>query len=289
MCGQITATQAHPRPFVKWAGGKRQLLPALSSNMPESFDAYFEPFVGGGALFFHVASARRDCRYHLSDLNADLVTAYVVIRDRADELMAALRHHEMQYHEGPEQYYYHVRDNYDPSQADEIDAVSRLIFLNKTCFNGLYRVNSGGKFNVPLGRYANPNIADEPNIRAVSHALGSSNLDITCQDFGMIVRSARKGDFVYFDPPYLPVSRTSSFTRYTDCDFGLDDQRRLADLCVKLDEMGCKVLLSNSDSSIISEMFAHDNWTVERVGAKRHINSDSSRRSGHAELLIRNY
>ena len=283
------ATTSLPRPFVKWAGGKRQLLPVLSGNMPESFERYFEPFMGGGALFFQVAACGGARSYHISDLNSELVMSYEMIRDRPDDLIRALRSHEVKYHKDPESYYYHVRDRCDAGDVDKIDIVSRLIFLNKTCFNGLYRVNRSGKFNVPLGRYANPNIADASNILAVSQILNSENLTLSCQDFGAIARSARKGDFVYFDPPYLPVSKTASFTRYTDCDFGLDDQRRLADLCVTLDEMGCKVMLSNSDSDVISEMFARDEWTVMRVKSSRCINSDSGRRRGHADLLIRNY
>ncbi len=287
---QEQVTSACPRPFVKWAGGKRQLLPVLSANMPESFGRYFEPFLGGGALFFHVmgGSGGRPC--HVSDLNPDLILSYVTIRDSADELVRALRGHESRYREDPESYYYRVRDEYNAGRdCDAVDTVSRLIFLNKTCFNGLYRVNSRGRFNVPLGRYANPNIADAKNIFAISRALNSPNLEIACQDFGVVARSARKGDLVYFDPPYVPLSETASFTRYTGCDFGLDDQKKLADLCVTLDEMGCNVLLSNSNSDIVSEMFADESWTVERVQASRCINSDSRRRSGHHELLIRNY
>lgn len=295
---QIASSGYRPRPFVKWAGGKRQILPAVSGGMPESFGRYFEPFLGGGALFFHVAPADskggkngRDGAHplHISDLNRELVLAYQTIRDRPEDLLRALRDHEAGYRADPESYYYSVRDGYDPGSAGDIDTASRLIFLNKTCFNGLYRVNSRGKFNVPLGRYANPTIADEQNILAVSEILNLSNVHVSCEDFGAVARKARRGDFVYFDPPYMPVSKTASFTKYTCGDFGIEDQRRLADLCVTLDEMGCHVLLSNSDSGVISEMFARDEWTVERVSASRCINSDSGRRLGHTELLIRNY
>lgn len=307
-----------PKPFVKWAGGKRQLMPVLSDSMPDSFDKYFEPFLGGGALFFHIASAavfasdcndaggrlRRDGQttldmepatritehsYHISDLNSDLVMSYCVIRDHPDELVESLQRHEKKYADDSKSYYYAVRDGYDADNADEISAVSRLIFLNRTCFNGLYRVNRSGKFNVPIGRYTNPNIADADNIHAVSALLDSVDVDISCRDFGDVSGLAQKNDFVYFDPPYLPVSQTASFTQYTGCDFGLDDQRRLADLCIALDKMGCKVMLSNSDSDVISEMFAHDEWTVERVSASRAINSNSAKRRNHTEMLVRNY
>ena len=277
------------RPFVKWAGGKRQLLSVLDGYMPESFDRYFEPFVGGGALFFHVASTRPDCRCHISDLNKDLVMLYEVIRDKVDDLIRALRGHNVQYQKDPERYYYHVRERYNLKRAGSVQAASRLIFLNKTCFNGLYRVNSGGDFNVPFGKYKNPNIADEENIRAIGRVLNSPGVEIKCQDFGEVARQARRGDFVYFDPPYLPVSTTSSFTQYTRGDFGLDDQRRLARLCIELDEMGCRVMLSNSDSGAISEMFSGGRWRVQRVKANRSINSVASKRTGHAELLITNY
>ena len=301
---QVASSGYRPRPFVKWAGGKRQILPVVSGGMPESFGGYFEPFLGGGALFFHVAQAgSKDGKggrggrggrgasrsFRISDLNRELVLAYQMIRDRPEDLLRALRDHEAGYRADSESYYYSVRDGHDPGSAGDIDTASRLIFLNKTCFNGLYRVNSRGKFNVPLGRYVNPTIADEQNILAVSEILNMDSVHVSCEDFGAVARKARRGDFVYFDPPYMPVSRTASFTRYTCGDFGIEDQRRLADLCVTLDEMGCHVLLSNSDSGVISEMFARDEWTVERVSASRCINSDSGGRLGHTELLIRNY
>lgn len=321
-----TISTRYPKPFVKWAGGKRQLLSVLSGNMPDSFGSYYEPFLGGGAMFFHIASAvvsgygskddgldvwcsdndlcapsRHDVstirarkhkhkhKYHISDLNSDLVLGYRVIRDHPDELVKSLKRHEKKYTDDPESYYYLVRDTYDADKTDEIDTVSRLVFLNRTCFNGLYRVNKSGKFNVPIGRYKNPNIADAANIHAVSELLNSVDVDISCRDFGDLAQRAEKNDFVYFDPPYLPVSKTASFTQYTGCDFGLDDQRRLADLCITLDKMGCKVMLSNSDSGVISEMFARDEWTVERVSASRMINSNSTKRTNHTEMIVKNY
>lgn len=288
------AATVHPKPFVKWAGGKRQLLPVLSGSMPLSFNRYFEPFLGGGAFFFHIIMAMKATQdthaYHISDLNPDLILSYCTIRDHVDDLIKSLKGHDIKYRAGSELYYYHVRDTYDAKNADAIETVSRLIFLNKTCFNGLYRVNSKGKFNVPLGRYVNPSIVNVDNLVAVSNVLNAHDVNITCQDFEtLLINNARKGDFVYFDPPYLPVSTTANFTKYTGGDFGFDDQKRLADLCVRLNEIGCYVLLSNSDSGVISDMFASDDWTVERVDASRRINSDSSKRHGHKELLIKNY
>ena len=297
------AELSQPKPFVKWAGGKRQLIPALTANMPQEFKRYFEPFVGGGALFYHIASgqmmrddngsSKKHSRYVISDLNRELIASYVAIRDRPKDLIRMLQHHAKEYAKDPESYYYHVRDNDDtPANADcdeSLYTASRLIFLNRTCFNGLYRVNRRGKFNVPIGRYTNPNIANVENIMATSRMLESAGVDILCEGYENVAKHARRGDFVYFDPPYLPVSDTAKFTMYTGCDFGLDDQKRLAELCVRLHEAGCKVLLSNSNSDIISDMFALDEWTVVKVAASRCINSVSAKRSGHAELLIRNY
>ncbi len=161
--------------------------------------------------------------------------------------------------------------------------------MNRTCFNGLYRVNSKGKFNVPLGRYSNPNIVNEENIRAVSQILQSSRISIKCRDFEAVLRDAKKGDLVYFDPPYQPVSATANFTSYTTKNFTYDDLTRLAELCLKLDSRGCKVLLSNSDSKEVADIFVKNPWNITRIKANRSINSNSNKRSGHFELLIKNY
>jgi DNA adenine methylase len=161
--------------------------------------------------------------------------------------------------------------------------------LNRTCFNGLYRVNSKGKFNVPLGKYTNPNIVNEENLRSVSSILQSSKVNIKCRDFEAVLRDAKKGDLVYFDPPYQPVSDTANFTSYTNKDFTYDDLSRLAELCKNLDGKGCKVLLSNSDSKQVSDMFSEKPWTINKIPANRSINSNSQKRTGHFELLIKNY
>ena len=161
--------------------------------------------------------------------------------------------------------------------------------MNRTCFNGLYRVNSKGKFNVPLGKYTNPNIVNEDNLRAVSEILQSSRVSIKCRDFEAVLQDAKKGDLVYFDPPYQPVSQTANFTSYTNKDFTIDDLDRLAKLCKKLDSKGCKVLLSNSDSKEVEDMFSNKSWKVNKIQANRSINSDSKKRTGHFELLIKNY
>jgi DNA adenine methylase len=275
-----------PKPFVKWAGGKRQLIPALNQNLPNSFGTYYEPFLGGGALLFHILTERNGQRCNISDLNSDLILAYTTIRDKIDDLISSLKNHEKNYHKDSNSYYYSVRKS---SPRSDIEKTSRLIFLNRTCFNGLYRVNSKGKFNVPLGKYTNPNIVNEENLRSVSHVLKTSSVSVKCRDFEAVLGDAKKGDLVYFDPPYQPVSATANFTSYTNRDFTSDDLCRLADLCLKLDSKGCHVLLSNSDSNEVAKLFSGKPWRISRIRANRAINSNSKKRTGHFELLIRNY
>lgn len=280
---QIAVT---PKPFVKWAGGKRQLIPILNENLPKSFGTYFEPFLGGGALLFHILTERQGQRCIVSDLNSDLILTYTTIRNRIDELISSLKCHERNYHKDSKQYYYSVRAS---TPRSEIEKTSRLIFLNRTCFNGLYRVNSKGKFNVPLGKYSNPNIVNEENLRLVSQVLQSSRISIKCRDFEIVLDDAKKGDLVYFDPPYQPVSSTANFTSYTNKDFTDKDLDRLGEICHKLDSKGCKVILSNSDSKQVSDMFKDRNWRIKRIEANRAINSNSKKRTGHFELLIKNF
>ncbi len=275
-----------PKPFVKWAGGKRQLIPIINKNLPKTFGTYYEPFIGGGALLFHILTERNAQKCSISDLNSDLVLTYTTIRGRIDDLISSLKDHEKNYRKDSKSYYYSIRES---SPRSEIEKTSRLLFLNRTCFNGLYRVNSKGKFNVPLGRYSNPNIVNEENLRSVSALLQANRVSIKCRDFEAVLQDAKKGDLVYFDPPYQPVSDTANFTCYTNKDFTDSDLRRLADLCNKLDSKGCRVLLSNSDSKKVSEMFSGRSWKVKKIQANRSINSDSKKRTGHFELLIKNY
>lgn len=275
-----------PKPFVKWAGGKRQLIPILSQYIPKKFDAYFEPFLGGGAILFHLLSENPRLKCFASDLNSDLILSYVTIRDRAEELMSALETHSTNYFTNPKEYYYKIRES---NPKNQIDKVSKLIFLNKTCFNGLYRVNSKGKFNVPLGKYTNPNIVNKENLLAVSHALHSKDISIKCQDFTKALDAAEKNDFVYLDPPYQPVSHTASFTSYTNDNFGYEDQKRLLAEFKKLDSKGCKVMLSNSKSVEVLDLFSDYSDNIIEIQANRFINSNSKKRTGHCELLIKNY
>lgn len=275
-----------PKPFVKWAGGKRQLLPEIEKHLPEKFSSYFEPFLGGGALLFHLLSEKKNLKGYVSDLNSDLVLSYVTIRDNLSGLLKSLQKHSDSYFSDSKSYYYSIRESNPKSQ---IEKVSRLLFLNRTCFNGLYRVNSKGKFNVPLGRYSHPNIVQEDNLRSVSQFLNQNKIMIKCQDFSTTIGKAKKGDFVYFDPPYQPVSKTANFTSYTNGNFGINDLKRLAKVSNQLTKKGVNVLLSNSSSKQVREMFSDKHWKIIKINANRAINSASDKRTGHSELLIKNY
>ena len=274
------------KPFVKWAGGKRQLVSILDKNLPDEFATYYEPFLGGAAMMFHMLSKYTDQRCILSDLNHNLIQTYIVIRDHIDDLISTLKRYLDEYIRNPKEYYYVVRSN-EPD--DNIERAARLLFLNRTCFNGLYRVNSKGQFNVPFGNYTKPNIINEENLRNVSGILQSSRITIHCRDFESIIDDVKSGDLVYFDPPYQPTSNTAKFTKYTDKDFGHKDLCRLAKLCDKLDRKGCYVLFSNSDSDLVRDLFDHTLWNISRISTNRVINSVGSNRKGHHELLIKNY
>jgi DNA adenine methylase len=223
---------------------------------------------------------------YVSDLNSDLVLSYVTIRDNLNGLLKSLQKHSNNYFSDSKSYYYSVRESNPKSQ---IEKVSRLLFLNRTCFNGLYRVNSKGKFNVPLGRYSNPNIVQEENLESVNQFLNHNKIIIKCQDFSSTVEKAKKGDFVYFDPPYMPVSKTANFTSYTNGNFGLNDLKRLAKVSNELTKKGVNVLLSNSSSKQVRDLFSSKYWKITKIEANRAINSDSNKRTGHSELLIKNY
>ncbi|MGI0070438.1 MAG: DNA adenine methylase [Nitrosopumilaceae archaeon] len=277
---------AIPKPFVKWAGGKRQLLPVITSHVPKKFERYFEPFLGGGAVFFHLLSREKQAKWFISDLNSDLILSYITVRDRVKDLISELKLHSNDYFKNPSTYYYKIRES---NPKEQIEKVSRLIFLNKTCFNGLYRVNSKGKFNVPLGKYVNPNIVNAENLFVVSEALQTKDISIKCQDFEDAIKNASTGDFVYLDPPYQPVSATSNFTSYTDGDFDYGDQKRLYAKFKTLDKKGVKVLLSNSRSKEILQLFKEFSDGIIEINTNRFINSVSQRRTGHSELLIKNY
>ncbi|MFA6252336.1 MAG: DNA adenine methylase [Candidatus Paceibacterota bacterium] len=274
-----------PKPFVKWVGGKRQLLAQfrlMNLYPPEKFDIkkgkYFEPFVGGGAVFFDLLPETA----HLSDLNNELVVTYNVIKGNVENLIKSLKKHKLN-----KEYFLKIRSQ-DPENLSDLDVASRFIYLNRTCFNGMYRVNSKGEFNVPFGKYTNPLICDEDNLRKASKAL--KNVEIKKQDYKEVLKKAKKGDFVYFDPPYHPVSKTASFTSYTSKSFLEKEQMELRDVFVKLHERGCFVMLSNSDTSFINKIYSElKGVRITKVQASRAINSNASKRGKITEVLITNY
>ncbi|NPV29138.1 MAG: DNA adenine methylase [Firmicutes bacterium] len=264
-----------PKPPVKWAGGKGQLLAQFEPLFPARFNVYHEPFVGGGAVFFHLLPERAV----LIDNNPDLINFYLVVRDNLDELLQDARKHRNEAN-----YYYRVR-GLDPEVLSPVERASRFLFLNKTGYNGLWRVNRQGKHNVPFGRYKNPKIVDEENLRLVSAALKKAK--IILGDFSEVLRHASKGDFVYFDPPYYPLSETANFTDYTAESFGLQEQERLAETFKLLDRRGCFVMLSNSDTEFVRQLYR--GYDIRVVYAKRAINCRADRRGPVSELVIRNY
>jgi DNA adenine methylase len=275
------------RPFLKWAGGKTQLLPEIRARIPKSFGRYYEPFVGGGAVFFDLASRTPDLfQAVLSDDNPRLVRAYLSVRDDIDALVNDLRGWEKAYlAESPEgrlAFFMNVRHLVNTSETPR-EIAAAFIFLNKTCFNGLHRVNGKGDFNVPHGRYEKPVLCDEENLRACSVAL--RGVRIRHAPFHESLYDVRAGDFVYADPPYWPVSKTSSFTGYAKGGFGPEPQGQLRDLARRLKDEHVHVLLSNADVPEVRELY-EEGFTVERVEASRAINSKGGSRGKVGELLI---
>jgi len=274
-----------PKPFVKWVGGKRQLLKQfrdLGLYPPEDFDpitnTYFEPFVGGGAVFFDLLPETA----YLSDLNNELVVTYNVIKNDVENLIKSLKKHKLD-----KEYFLKIRAQ-SPEKLSDLNTASRFIYLNRTCFNGMYRVNSKGGFNVPFGKYTNPLICDENNLRKASKAL--KNVEIKKQDYKEVLKTAKKGDFIYFDPPYYPVSKTASFTSYTSESFLDKEQIELRDTFVELHKRGCFVMLSNSDTPFINKIYSEpEGLRITKVQAGRAINSDASKRGKITEVLVTNY
>ena len=273
-------------PFVKWAGGKSQLMPQIIRLMPSKFSRYFEPFLGGGAVFFYTACCDRNA--FLSDTNMDLINAYKVIRNHVEDLITILKYHQTEYNKSPTRYYYQLRDR--TNSLNKIESAARFITLNKTCYNGLYRVNKNGSFNVPIGTYKNPLICDSDNLRKIGIILRQSGSYLGLSDYKKIlVEKADKGDFVYLDPPFYPISNTANFTSYTNNGFTFEDQKELAITFKELTKRGCKVLLSNSDTDEIRRLYSDFSHFTEVAIVNRSINSVGSKRIGHKELLIRNY
>jgi len=269
-------------PVVKWVGGKRQLLTEIDKYIPSHFSTYYEPFLGGGAVFFYLQPQKAV----VNDINEELINLYQVIKDNVEELIEDLKKHKNE----PD-YFYSIRELDRDIEVYEkltpVERASRIHYLNKTCYNGLFRVNSQGQFNVPFGRYKKPNIVNETTLRAVSNYFNSAKITFKCCDFEEALKGARKGSFVYFDPPYDPISDTSSFTGYDKGGFDRQEQKRLKKLCDKLDDRGIKFLLSNSETDFILDLYR--DYNIETVQAKRSINSKGNKRGEVNEVLVMNY
>ena len=263
------------RPFLKWAGGKGQLLAQFRPLLPPSRDRYFEPFVGGASLFFALGPPVAT----LSDVNAELIDCYRAVRDDVEQVIAALNEHRYS-----ADHYYEVRAT-DPASLPLAQRAARTIFLNKTGYNGLYRVNRAGRFNVPMGRYRNPSFCDPENLRACSLALRGVGLEV--RDFGAVLQAAQPGDFVYFDPPYVPASPTADFTSYVPGGFGPQEQERLGSVFETLAEREVFVMLSNSDMPAVRRLY--EGFRIDRVSAARSINSRGVSRGKVAEVVVRNF
>ena len=261
-------------PVLKWAGGKRQMIDQYKEFFPDRYNAYHEPFLGGGAVFFRLTPPVS----FLSDSNTELINLYRVIKNNVDQLIADLSQHK-----NDSDYFYEIRA-WDVKKLSDVQRASRLVFLNKTCFNGLYRVNKRGEFNVPFGRYKNPNFLDVNTLQAANKVLQGASL--TVGDFEIVLENACSGDFIYFDPPYYPLSRTSSFTDFTDQSFSTRDQQRLAEVFDELSGRGCLVMLSNSDTPFIRELYAKYEHGIVALTANRSINSKADKRGPVGELLV---
>jgi DNA adenine methylase len=265
-------------PIVKWVGGKTKLLDDLERLAPRTYRRYFEPFLGGAALFFRMAPKAA----FLSDVNADLIDCYRAVRGDVEGVIRSLRRHRALHSEA---YFYQVREAWNAGRArTAVDRAASFLYLNKTCYNGLWRVNSKGEFNVPAGRYTNPTIVDEDGLRTAALALGKASLESV--PFERVLDQAQSGDFVYFDPPYYPLSETSAFTSYTANRFSGEDQARLADVFRQLDARGCAVMLSNSDTPFIRNLFR--GFRIARVMCARAINSRADGRGAVAEVVVTN-
>lgn len=270
-------------PFLKWAGGKKQLLDPIMALVPERFERYLEPFLGGGAVFFRLASEGRVSTALLNDANPHLVTTYVVVRDRLPELIESLSR--LKAAHGPE-HFYEARRRFNQEPLSDVDRAAHLIYLNKTCFNGLYRVNSSGGFNVPFGRYVNPGIFDTEALSACSAAL--QGVLVQRGDFEEVMDTAAAGDFIYLDPPYVPLTRTANFTSYAREGFTFDDQIRLARAVRRLDSVGVRFLLSNHYTDELVGLY--EGFDVKVVPARRSITRQASDRAIPVdEVLIRNF
>lgn len=270
------------RPVLKWVGGKRQLLPALSPLLPAGITAYYEPFLGGGAMLFHLQPQTA----YVNDINADLMRVYAVIRDDADALIE-----ELQTYRNDADFFYAVRewdrDKRSYARMSDVQKAARVLYLNKTCYNGLYRVNNAGEFNAPFGNYKRPNIVNASGLRAVSAYFRRADTRFSAVDYAQALADAAPGAFVYLDPPYDPVSDTSNFTGYARGGFSRAEQIRLRECCDDLTRRGVRFMLSNSATAFIREQYRA--YHITTVRARRAVNSVASRRGDVEEVVVRNY
>lgn len=291
------------KPFIKWAGGKTQLLTQFENILPHNLEeaehfTYIEPFVGGGAMLFHMLQKYTNIgRVIINDINPNLITAYRVIRDTPERLITDLKmlqreFRQNSYEEARKEYFLRIRKSYNEDTHNDVTNTAMFIFLNRTCFNGLYRVNSKGYFNVPFGKYTNPTICDEELLLEDSKIL--QNVEILCGDYTLIERYVDNNTFIYFDPPYRPLSTTSSFTSYSKENFDDTEQTRLAHFFARLSRYGCKMMLSNSDccAQNPNDTFfenLYGNFIIDKVHASRFVNAIPSKRGKLTEILVRNY
>ncbi|MBW4662594.1 MAG: DNA adenine methylase [Chroococcus sp. CMT-3BRIN-NPC107] len=266
------------RPFLKWAGGKSKLIEQYIPYFPQSFTNYYEPFLGGGAVFFYFCGIKPNVNKFISDINPELINTYCCIKNNVEPLISLLSNHQLQHNLD---YYYKMRSH---SQGSDIEKAARFIYLNKTCFNGLYRENSQGLFNVPMGKYKNPTICNPDLLRSVSIALQSATVSLNSYSD---INADNEQDFVYFDPPYHPLSSTSNFTNYSRYIFKETEQIKLRDTFARLASRGVKVMLSNSDCAFVRELYA--GFKIYEVSAARAINSKAENRCKITELLITSF
>lgn len=267
--------------LIKWAGGKKQLLEQFEPFFPKHIERYFEPFIGGGTIAFYLLKTHPEIKkIFLSDINEELITTYNIVKNDIEKLILLLKEYKIKHNK---EFYYQIRAE-DVKKLTPLQIAARFIYLNRTCFNGLYRVNSKGQFNVPIGSYKNPTICHEEDLREISQLLQKD--DIVTSQFYNAVKEAKKGDFIYFDPPYYPIKR-DSFTTYTKDNFLEKEQERLAELFKELDKKGCKVMLSNSDTDFIKNLYK--GYKINFVKATRMINCDATKRGAINEVVITNY
>ena len=283
-CDRQIAYQDKAQPFLKWAGGKRQLLPTIKAYLPANYTEYYEPFIGAGAVLFALQPAKST----INDTNAELINCYRVIKEQPQELLELCQQHQ---ENNSKEYYYQLRQQDRQSgfqQRSTVERAARIIYLNKTCFNGLFRVNSRGQFNVPYGKYKKPTIADPLVIESISTYLNQAQVHILQGDFELAVANAQPGAFIYLDPPYHPLSNTSSFTSYSLNGFGEAEQIGLKELCDRLSDRGCQILASNSAAPFIKDLYDDRRYEVIEVEATRAINTVASKRGKIKEVLIYN-